>query len=162
MRLVRFLRLGVPALLLAGAFACSKSNDITGTGGALARLSVDAPNSAVSGQAFNVDVKALNIGVTNVHNGMVQITLPAPLTVDSLVASLGTTAIFRNGSSGAAVTWTLNTLDSNTQSTLRIGTTGALAPGEAARTVTVQAMMTADGIKSGDAVARKDVQLMPQ
>ncbi|HTO88479.1 MAG TPA: hypothetical protein VMR54_13245 [Thermoanaerobaculia bacterium] len=92
---------------------------------------------------------------------VVLVTLPTPLTVNSVLPSGGTDATFDNASSGATVTWNLNTLDSNTQSTLRITTIGMLAPGDAARTVTVQASMTADGIRPGDAVAQKNIQLMP-
>ena len=55
----------------------------------------------------------------------------------------------------------LNTLDSNTQSTLHITTMGMLAAGEPARSVTVQAVLTADGIPPGDADAQDAVQLMP-
>jgi hypothetical protein len=162
MKLARSLRLAIPLALLAAVLACSDSNDVTGTGGALARLQVDAPDSAVSGQAFNVDARALNVGVQGIHNGVVQITLPAPLFVNSTVASLGTSATFTNGVSGASVTWTLNTLDSNTQSTLRVETVGTLPAGSASQTVRVLASMTADGIAAGDAVAQKDVVLMPQ
>jgi uncharacterized protein DUF11 len=161
MKFPGFLRLSLPAAALAACLACSDHSDVTSSGAALARLSVDAPDSVASGQAFNVDVKSLNVGVTNIRNGVVLVTLPAPLTVNSVLPSGGTDATFDNASSGATVTWNLNTLDSNTQSTLRITTMGMLAPGEAARTVMVQASMTADGIRPGDAVAQKNIQLMP-
>jgi len=159
MKLSRFLRFAIPAVLLAGAAACGDSNDVTGSGGALARLSVDAPASATSGQPFDVDVDALNIGVEGIHSGVVQITLASPLVVNSVTPSPGTQATFSNSASGATVTWTLNTLDSNTQSDLRINATGTLLAVENARTVRVQASMTADGINAGDAVAFDDVQL---
>jgi hypothetical protein len=159
MRFPRILRLVAPALAIALVAGCSDSNDVTGSGGALARLAVDAPANAVSGQAFDVEVDALNIGVEGIHNGIVTITLAAPLFVNSVSPSPGTTATFTNTASGAAVTWTLNTLDSNTQSDLRINATGTLPAAEAARTVRVEASMTADGINPGDAVAFDDVQL---
>ncbi len=161
MKSIRSLSFVIPLALMAAIPACNDSSDVTGTGGALARLQVDAPDSAVSGQAFNVDVRAMNVGVQGIHNGVVQITLPAPLFVSAPVASLGTAATFDNGVSGSSVTWTLNTLDSNTQSTLRIETVGTLPAGSASKTVTVLASMTADGISAGDAVAQKNVALTP-
>lgn len=161
MKFPRLLRAAIPALLLASAIACNDDDDVTGSGGALARLSINSPDSVTSGQAFDLDILALNIGVTNVANGVVQATLPAPLFVNSVTPSAGTTATFTNGASGASVTWTLNTLDSNTQSTLRVNATGTLAQGGAASTVTVQATMTATGIQPGDAVVSKAIQVMP-
>jgi len=160
MKFPRLMRFAVPALLLTGALACKGSNDVTSSSGALARLQLDAPTSAVSGQAFNVNASALNVGVSGIHNGVVQVTLPAPLAVSSVTPSAGTTAVFSNAG-GGSVTWNLNTLDSNTQSTLRIGTIGTLPPGGPAQTVTIHASMTADGINPGDATASRDVQIMP-
>lgn len=157
MRFPRLLRFALPAALLAAAVSCKDNNDVTGAPGAFASLTVSGPDSAVSGQSFNVNVKALNIGVSGVHNGMVQITLPAPLSANGVTASPGTSATFSSG----AVTWTLHTLDSNTQSTLSIATTGTLAPGSAPQTARVSAMLTADGIKAGDATAFKDIQITP-
>jgi hypothetical protein len=146
-------------LTLVAAAGCGDSNDVTGSGGALGRVSVDAPGSAVSGQVFEVEVDALNIGIEGIHDGSVQVTLASPLRVISVGASPGTSATFANGASGATVTWTLNTLDSNTQSDLRIDASGTLPPSETARTVRVEASLTADGINPGDAVAFDDVQL---
>ena len=77
---------------------------------------VDAPDSATSGQNFDIHVTAQDIGVQNVQNGVVTVTLPSPLTVVSLNAESGTTATF----SGSTVTWNLGTLDANTQSELTI------------------------------------------
>ena len=134
---------------------------MTGSGGALARLSINGPDSVTSGQAFDMDIAALNIGVANIPDGVVQTTLPAPLFVNSVTASAGTTATFTNSASGASITWTLNTLDSNTQSTLRVNATGTLSQGGAASTVTVQSTMTATGIAPGDAVVSKAIQVMP-
>jgi hypothetical protein len=157
----RFLRILLPAALLAGALACSDSTDVTGTSGALGRLEVRAPDSATSGVAFNVDLNATNVGVQGIHNGVVQVTLPPPLLVNSVEPSPGTQATFSNAGAGSTVTWTLNTLDSQTQSTLRINTTGTLLAAQPAQTLRVQGSMTADGIAAGDAVAFKDIQLMP-
>jgi hypothetical protein len=159
----RFLRIRyvLGAALLAGAVACSDSSDVTGGNGALGRVAVSAPDSATSGIAFNADVNATNVGVQGIHNGMVTVTLPPPLTVNSVDPSPGTQATFSNAGGGATVTWTLNTLDSNTQSTLRINTTGTLLAAQPAQTLRIQASMTADGINAGDAVAFDDVQLMP-
>jgi len=160
MKWSRFYRFAIPAALLAGVVSCGDSADVTGANGALGRVAVSAPDSAVSGTAFNVDVNATNVGVQGIHSGIVQVALPPPLVVNSVDPSPGTQATFANAS-GATVTWTLNTLDSNTQSTLRINTTGALLPGQPAQTLRVQASMTANEIHAGDAVAFKDVQLMP-
>jgi hypothetical protein len=156
----RWYRFAIPAALLAGVVACGNSSDVTGANGALGRVAVSGPDSATSGVAFNVDVNATNVGVQGIHNGIVQITLPPPLGVNSVDPSPGTQATFSNGV-GATVTWTLNTLDSNTQSTIRINTTGTLLAPQPAQTLRVQASMTADGIHAGDAVAFKDIQLMP-
>jgi len=161
MRLSRYLRLALPAALLAGAFACSDSSDVTGSGGALGRVEVRAPDSATSGVAFNADINATNVGVEGIHNGVVQVTLPPPLSVNSVEPSAGTQATFSNSGGGSTVSWTLNTLDSNTNSSLRINTTGTLLAAQPAQTLRIQASMTADGIRAGDAVAFKDVQLMP-
>lgn len=161
-RVSRFLLLPILVFGVLGLAGCNDENDITGTGGALATLTVDTPDSAQSGQPFNVEIRALAIGVTNVRNGRVQVTLPTPLTVTALDPSAGTTATFSNSAGGGAqVTWVLNTLDSNTQSTLQITAMGVLAPGEAARSITVQAVLTADGISAGDADAEDVLQLRP-
>ena len=155
----RLNRLGLPLALLLGLLACNES-DTTTAPGAIASVTLDAPDSVRSGQSFTIDVGALNVGVNNVKNGRVEVTLPAPLLVSSVGPSPGTTATFANGS-GATVSWILNTLDSNTQSTLRIDATGTLPGGSAAQNLTLRAVMTADGIRAGDAVATDTMQLMP-
>jgi hypothetical protein len=149
----------VPTLLLL-AFAGCKHSDTTTAPGAIASVTLDAPSTVASGQSFTIDVGAVNVGINNVHNGRVEVTLPAPLQVDSVGASAGTSATFSN-SGGATIVWTLNTLDSNSQSRLHIGTTGTLAPGSAAQTLPVRATLTADGIRPGEAVAQTTVQLTP-
>jgi hypothetical protein len=152
-------RLIVPAVLMLGFFGCHDS-DTTTAPGSIANVTLDAPSTARSGEAFTIDVSAVAIGINNVRNGRVEVTLPAPLQVNSVEASAGTSATFSNNA-GAAVVWTLNTLDSNSQSRLHIATTGTLAPGSAAQTLPLRASLTADGVGSGDAVAQRNVQLTP-
>ena len=101
------------------------------------------------------------IGINNVHNGRVEVTLPAPLQVQSADASGGTSATFSNSSAGATVSWVLNTLDSFSQSRLHVQTMGMLPAGSGAQTLTVRASLTGDGIRAGDAVANDSLQLMP-
>jgi len=146
------------AALLLGVGSCR--DDSTTAPGALANVMFDAPDTAKSGQSIQVDVSAVSVGINNVHNGRVDVTLPSPLVVDSVEASSGTSATFSNGS-GATVTWILGTLDSNSQSRLHIHTTGTLPSGTASMSLTLRASLTADGIHAGDAVAEKTIQLMP-
>lgn len=155
----RLSRFGIPLLVLLGAFACEDSKTTTSPG-ALASVSFNAPDSARSGQAFQIDVSALTVGVNSVQNTRVDVTLPAPLTVSSVSSSSGTSATFANGN-GATVSWIIGSLDSNSQSRLHITVLGILPAGSAAQSLTVNAMMTADGIRPGDAVAHATVQLMP-
>lgn len=156
MRLPRFLRFAIPMTMLCGIYACSDT-DTTTAPGAIASLSVDAPSSATSGQSFDVRVVAQNIGVSGIHNGHVNLSFPAPLVVSAVDPSPGTTATF----TASSVSWALNTLDSNTNSTLHATVTGTLAAGSAAQTLTIQGTLTADGIRAGDAVAQDTVQLNP-
>ena len=145
--LVRGARVAFLAASLAAVAACHHNNDVAGTGGALASLTVDAPDSAHSGANMDIAIRALNIGVSGVHNGHVDITLPAPLTVSAVDASPGTSATFSNTTGGgASVSWTLNTLDSNTQSTLHITSSATVTT---TQMVTVRATLTADGIRAG-------------
>jgi hypothetical protein len=140
--------------------ACNGNNDVTGTGAALVRLNVDAPDSAVSGHSFNVNLTAQNVGVTSVANGAVTVTLPSPLTAVSVTAASGTSATFSNSASGAAVTWQLNTLGANSSSNLTIQAMGTLATGAPNLPVAIQAQLTADGINPGQSVATDTVTLM--
>ena len=158
MRLSRFPRslLWVVPFLFIGFLSCSKS-DTTTAPGALANVTVNAPDSATSGQNFDVTVNATAIGVNNVKNGVVQVTVPAPLTVQAVNLSAGTTASFTTGSA----TWTLGTLDANTNSNLHLTIMGNLPPGSNGQAVTITASMTGDGINPGDAVASDSVQLNP-
>jgi hypothetical protein len=148
------------AVTFALAFAADACRDDTTTApGAVVNLTFDAPETARSGQSFQVDVDAVNAGINNLHNGRVDVTLPAPLTVDSVSASDGS-ATFSNGAGGSSVTWMLGSLDSNSQSRLHIHVTGTL-PGAAAMSLTIRASLTGDGVRSGDAVAEKTIRLMP-
>ncbi len=155
MRLPRLLRFAIPAFALCAVFAC-KNNDTTTAPGAIASVTVNAPDTAKSGQSFTIDVNATNVGVQGVHNGMVTVTVPAPLIVTAVDPPAGTTASFNSGTA----TWNLGTLDSNSNETLHVTVVGTL-PGPAPQTLTVQASLTADGINAGDAVAQDTVQLNP-
>lgn len=148
------------ALFLALAFSGSGCRDDTTTApGAIANVTFESPDSAHSGESVLVDVRAVNVGINNVHNGRVDVTLPSPLHVDSVDASDGS-ATFSNGAGGAIVTWMLGTLDSNSQSRLHIHVTGTL-PGSLGMSLTMRASLTADGVHAGDAVAEKTLVLMP-
>jgi len=144
-------------LLLLGAALGCEDNKVTTAPGAVASVMFNAPDSVKSGQSFDMDVNALNVGVNGIHNGRVQVTVPAPLSVLSAEASPGTTATF----STSTVSWNLGTLDSNSQSRLHVGLVGTLPGGSAAQSLTVNALLTADGINPGDAVAHATIQLTP-
>jgi hypothetical protein len=148
------------AFVIAVAGCNDDKNDVTGTNLSLVQLTVDAPDTAKSGENFGVQIRALNTGLAGVHEGRITVTLPAPLTVISLSAPSGTSATFSNGASGATVDWNLGTLDSNTQNKLDITTMGTLAPTEATKKLTVVASMTAQGVNPGDLTAHDDVTLM--
>jgi len=141
-------------------FSAACRDDTTTAPGGLANVMFDAPDSARSGESVLVDVRAANVGINNIHNGRVDVTLQAPLRVDSVEASDGS-ATFSNGAAGGAtVTWTLGTFDSNSQSRLHVHMTGTLL-GSAATFVTLRATLTADGVRAGDAVAEKTLELTP-
>ncbi len=160
MRFTRWTRISLLValpLVMFGAVACNDDNDVTGSGGALASLNLDMPDTVNSGVAFDVVLTATAIGVTNVANGVVTVTLPAPVQVTSVDAEAGTSATFNGG----AVTWTLNTLDSNTSSTLTIHSMGVLPTGSTNQSLTAQASMVADGINSGELVTSVSFILAP-
>jgi hypothetical protein len=140
---------------MLGAFGCDDDNDVTGSGGALASLNLDVPETVNSGAPFDASLTATALGVENVNNGSVTITVPAPLQITGVTEEAGTAATF----SANSVTWTLNTLDSNTSSDLAIHITGTLPQGSPSANITIQAMMTADGIPSGDLVASESITL---
>ncbi|HEY1253002.1 MAG TPA: hypothetical protein VGH97_17605 [Thermoanaerobaculia bacterium] len=146
----------VPFSVIALVVSCSKS-DTTTAPGAIATVTVDAPDTATSGQSFDVTVDATAVGVNNVQNGVVAVTVPAPLAVQAVSPSSGTTASFTSGSA----TWNLGTLDSNSNSSLHVTIMGTLPAGSTGQAITITASMTATGINAGDAVASDSVQLNP-
>lgn len=151
---LRFVAIGV--VLALGTAGCD-DNDVAGTRGALAVLNVDAPSFAQSGVAFDVEIVAANVGVSNVREGRVEITFESPLAPVSTDASSGTTASV----SGDRVTWNLATIDSNTRSTLHVRVVGQLPAGQASRSARVRAELTAIGISAGEAVATDFVTVTP-
>ncbi len=159
MKPISRLFLAILGVLLLGPVAC-KDSDTTTAPGAIATVSLDSPAIARSGQTFTINVSAVNVGINNVRNGRVDVTLPAPLLVSSVGASAGTSASFSNNG-GATIVWMLNTLDSNSQSRLHIDVTGTLAPSAGAQSLPLRANLTADGIRAGEAVAQATVQLTP-
>lgn len=142
--------------LAIGLVSCSK-NDTTTSPGAIATITVNAPDSAQNGQSFSVTVHSTAIGISGVHNGHVSVTVPAPLAVTAVDDSPGTSASFTTGSA----TWDLGTLDANTSSDLHITMVGTLPPGSAGQLVTISASLTADSISAGDAVASDSIQINP-
>jgi hypothetical protein len=142
-------------LVMLGAVGCDDDNDLTGGNGALASLNMDVPETVNSGAPFDISLTATAIGVQNVDNGVVTVTVPAPLQITNVVAEAGTNATF----AGNTATWTLNTLDSNTSSDLVINTVGTLPPGAPSQSLTIQATMVAEGIPSGDLVSSESITL---
>jgi hypothetical protein len=151
------LRASIGLLLVIGTAACSDENDVAGARGALAVLNVDAPSFAQSNVEFEVEVVAANVGVSNVRDGRVEITFEPPLTPLAVDPSAGTTAAV----SGDRATWTLDTLDANSRSTLHVRVVGRLLAGEASRSARIRAELTARGISAGEAVATDFVTVMP-
>ncbi|MEP6994904.1 MAG: hypothetical protein ABI968_10315 [Acidobacteriota bacterium] len=154
-RLSLFL-IALPLVVLSGIVSC-KNNDTTTAPGAIASLTVDSPDTAASGQSFDVSVTALNIGVNNIQNGHVDVTFPAPLTVSGVNPSAGTTATFTE----STVSWSLATLDANTSSILHVTASGTLPAGSPPLTLTITGTLTATGINAGDAVSQDTVVLNP-
>ena len=95
MKVLPLYRLVLPAAVLIVSAAC-KNSDTTTAPGAIANVQISAPDSVKSGQSFTIDVSAVNVGINNIHNGSVVVTLPAPLKVSSADGSSGTTATFTN------------------------------------------------------------------
>jgi len=157
LRRIRVSLLALFALSLGGLTACHNNDDVTGSGGALATLAVDAPDTVQSGVPFDMSVSTTAVGVQNVHNGVVTVTLPAPLQINTVTAEAGTSETH----TGSTVTWTLNTLDSNTNSHLTINAVGSLPAGTTSTTLTAQASMVAQGINSGELVASDNFVLAP-
>jgi hypothetical protein len=157
----RRLRLFLPALpFVLGALACDNES-VTGTGGALAQLEMDMPDTVYSGVPFDAGASAANVGVEGVHEGVVTIALPAPLSIMGVATSPGTSATFSNDGVGATVTWELNTLDSFTRSNLTISARAELPSGAPEQLLTAQASMIADSIHFGELVANDSFVLAP-
>lgn len=156
MRSSRFFRLAIPAVLAVSWIACHNS-DTTTAPGSLANVTVTGPGSATSGQSFTMNVAATAVGINSVQNASVSVMIPPQVTVMSLDASSGTTAT----TSGGTVTWTIGSLDSNSQSQVHITVMGNLPAGSGAQTVTFQATLTANGVSAGSAVASASVQINP-
>lgn len=161
MKRLSLFRLALPLVLVPGFVACDDDDDITGSNRSLARVSVDAPDSSRSGNEFEIQVTAENIGISNIRNGRVDVTLPLPLLVMGVGTSAGTNATFTNGLTGGRVTWDLGTLDSNSQSRLNIRTVGILPAGQGSTRVTIEASLTGQSIGAGDAVAREEMTIEP-
>ena len=157
----KLLRLALPVALVLGFVGCDDDDDVTGSGQSLARVSVDAPDSARSGDEFDVQITTENVGFSSIRDGRVDITLPLPLLVIGVSPSAGTNATFSNGLTGGRVTWDLGTLDSNSQSRLTIRGVGILPTGQASTRLTIEASMSAQGISPGEAVARDDMTINP-
>jgi hypothetical protein len=153
-----FRRTLLPAvlILLTGLVACS-DNDTTTSPGAIASINVNAPDTATNGQSFTVDVNATAVGISGVHNGFVNIAVPAPLAIMAVDPEAGTTASFSAGSAS----WNLGTLDANTNSVLHLTIMGTLPNGSSGQLATITATLTADGISAGEAVASDSVQVNP-
>lgn len=148
--------LWVLPFLVFGLVSCSK-NDTATAPGAIASLTVKAPDSATSGQSFTVGIDATAVGINNVRNVLVNVTVPAPLTVTAVGPSGGETASFTSNSAS----WNIGILDSNTNSHLGVTVVGTLPPGSPVQAMAITASMTADGINAGDAVASDSVQINP-
>lgn len=151
-------RLAAASLVLViGTTACNDENDVAGARGALAVLNVDAPSFAQSGEQFDVEVVSANVGVSNLRDGRVEVVFEAPLMPLAADASSGTTASV----AGDRATWTLDTLDANSRSTLHVRVVGRLSAGEASRSARIRAELTARGISPGEAVATDFVTIRP-
>jgi len=148
---------------LAGGIACNDNSDhgTTPTGGSLAQVELGGPSGTVtSGAAFNIDVKARNLGFSVLHNVRVHVVLPPPLVADSVDTTAGGgTASIANGANGATVDFAFGTIDKNSQSTGTIHAHGSLASGMNNVPLTVTAELTSDEVHAGDVEASITVTL---
>jgi len=155
--------LAAAVFALAGGVACNDNSDhgTTPTGGSLAQVELGGPSGSVSsGAAFNIDVKARNLGFSVLHNVRVHVVLPPPLVADSAdVTGGGGTATVANGANGGTVDFALGTIDKNSQSTGTIHAHGTLASGMNNVPLTVTAELTSDEVHAGDAEASITVTL---
>ena len=153
----RFLPLAAIAIAMALAIGCNDNNDhgTTPTGGSLAQVELGGPDAPVaSGAAFNIDVKARDLGFSVLHDAKVHLVLAPPLVVDGAeVTSGGGTVTFANGVNGATVDYAFGTIDKGSQSAGTIHAHGALATGTNNVGATVTAELTSDEVHPGDAEA---------
>ena len=150
------------ALALAGGVACNNNDHgTTPTGGSLAQVELGGPSGTVaSGAAFNVDVKARNLGFSVLHDVRVHVVLPPPLVADGAdVSGGGGTASVANGANGATVDFAFGTIDKNSQSSGTIHAHGTLASGMNNVPLTVTAELTSDEVHAGDADASITITL---
>jgi len=148
---------GAVVFAAAAGTGCNDNSDhdTTPTGGSLAQVELGGPSgTVVSGAAFNVDVKARNLGFSVLHNVHVHAVLPPPLVVDGAeVTGGGGNVSFANGGNGGTVDYSFGTIDKTSQSTGTIHAHGTLASGTNNVSVVVTAALTSDEVHSGDAVA---------
>jgi hypothetical protein len=152
--LFRVLAAGV--LAVAAGIACNNNdNGTTTTGGSLAQVELGGPSGTVSsGSAFNVDVKARNLGFSVLHDTIVHVVLAPPIVVDSAeVTAGGGSVTFANGANGATVDYQFGTIDKSSQSTGTIHAHATLAAGANNVNATVTAQLTSNEVHAGDAVA---------
>jgi hypothetical protein len=153
---VLFQFLVAAALALGAGIACNNNdNGTTPTGGSLAQVELGAPNAPVaSGAAFNVDVKARNLGFSVLHDTRVHVVLAPPIVVDAVeVTAGGGSVTFANGANGATVDYVFGTIDKSSQSTGTIHAHATLSGGTNNVSATVTGALTSDEVHAGDAVA---------
>jgi hypothetical protein len=144
------------ALAVGIGIACNNNdNGTTTTGGSLAQVELGAPTAPVaSGAAFNLDVKARNLGFSVLHGTHVHVVLAPPIVVDAAeVTAGGGSVTFANGASGATVDYEFGTIDKSSQSTGTIHAHASLSGGTNNVNATVTAELTSDEVHAGDAVA---------
>jgi hypothetical protein len=159
----RLLALSLVVAAAVVSAGCHDNNDhaTSPTGGSLAQVELGAPSApVVSGNSFNVDVKARDGGFSVLHSTHVRLVLPPPLVVDSAdVTAGGGSVTFTNGVSGATVDYNFGSIGKFEQETGTIHTHGDLLPSQNNVRVTVTAELTSDEIHPGDASAHVDVIL---
>jgi hypothetical protein len=107
-----------------------------------------------SGAAFNVDVKARNLGFSVLHDTRVHVVLAPPIVVDAVeVTAGGGSVTFANGANGATVDYVFGTIDKSSQSTGTIHAHATLSGGTNNVSATVTGALTSDEVHAGDAVA---------
>jgi hypothetical protein len=153
---LRRLILSLIGAAAVATLACN-NDDLTGSGGSLARIAVNAPNSVASGDVFTVEIDADNIGFDDITYGSVDITMEPPLQVVSLMALDGTSATF----TGGTIAWTLNTIDPNSNRQLLVQAQGVLAAGAPAVSSQIRASMVGEGIGPGELVTTDSVVVNP-